>query len=293
MLPLVMPDAKVISGGDFDRLKTSPFGQFVLSMANFDGTQFQNFYGITGFDPRQDLREVMLVSNTTAQTSPGSHQGLVVVRGRFDETKITSAATVKGGVVTSYNGVKVITGPANAATPAPWVAFVSPGLMAIGPQDYVKGAVDRVKSGAVLDPSLASRIQSASSNYHAWVVTTTSPADLAGRLQNPNLKGAMQGDVIQGIEQISAGLRFGANVDVAGDATTRSDRDAVALMDVMRFLIMAGNASQSGLGGALDSLQLTNNGRVVHFAMSLPEQDLERIFRSGRRGARTRPVSTR
>ncbi len=284
LLNLVMPDAKVIMGADFDRLTNSPFGQHALSLMNLEGKEFESFVAMTGFDPRRDLREV-LVASQSVEGNVGAG-GVVLVRGAFDEAKLTALASVNGGTVSSYNGVKLLTGPANPRHAGPTIGYLGGGYLIVGQDAPVKAAIDRQRAAKPLDAALAARIQSAGNQYHAWVVTTTSPAELAGRVRNPNVAGAMKGDLLQAIESMSAGVRFGANVEVGGEANTRSDRDASSLVDVARFLVsMATSNAPPAFGKIAESLQLSSEGTVVRFSASLPEAEFEQLIRPRRRGA--------
>src|SRR3954470_22219671 len=83
LLKLVMPDAKVVSGINVDRVKAAPFGQFFLSQLPADAG-FDQFVALTGFDPRRDVHEILMAS-------PGDPQrktGLLLVRGNFDATRV-------------------------------------------------------------------------------------------------------------------------------------------------------------------------------------------------------------
>jgi hypothetical protein len=282
MLNLVMPDAKVIMGADVDRLTNSPFGQHILSLMKLEGKEFESFVAMTGFDPRRDLREV-LVASQSVEGNMGS-DSVAIVRGAFDEAKLTALATVNGGVVSSYNGVKLLTGPPKPGHAGPTGGYLGGGYLVVGQDAPVKAAIDRQRAAKPLDAALAARIQASSGQYHAWVVTTASPSELAGRVRNPNMAGAMKGDLLQAIESISAGVRFGANVEVGGEANTRSDRDATALIDVMRFLVsMATSNAPPAFGKIAESLQLTSEGATVRFSASIPEADFEKLFQPRRR----------
>jgi hypothetical protein len=286
MLNLVSPDAKVIAGADVDRVKNTLFGQFLLSQMPTGDPGFQKFLDATGFDPRTDLREI-LVASPSAEKSP---HGLVAVRGTFDEAKIASLAVLgAGGTVSSYQGVKVITGNANGSG---MVALLGNGILLAGSADTVKGAIDRQRAGAKLAPDLAARVLSAGSSYDAWFVTAGSPAALARTVPDRQVGGAMQGNVVQAIEHLTGGLRFGTNVELAAEAVTRSDRDATALADVVRFLasMAASNHDpKSGFAQMLESLQLSAEGRTVRLTVSASEQEVEKLIRP-QRNQRTKKV---
>ena len=288
LLNLVMPDAKVVAGADVDRVKNSPFGQHLLKQMQDDDRDFQDFFALTGFDPRTDLREILAATDSTDKSS----RGIVAARGTFDETKLSAAASVKGGLITTYQGIKLLTPPAGTGHGDGAVAFLGNGFVLAGPSASVKAAIDRQSAGLKISPDLAARIQSASSSYDAWVVTTASPANL-GRIPAPAaLDGAMQGNLVQAIDYISGGVRFGANVELAGEAVTRTEKDAGALADVVRFLasMAASNRDpKSSFAQMVDSLQLTAEGRTVRFTISAPEQEIEKLI-APRRNRSTKKI---
>src|SRR5215469_11437196 len=79
LLSLMMPDAKVLAGVNVAQAKSSPFGQYVLSQISANDPGLQELITLTGFDPRQDLTEVLVASNGAA----GSHTGLAAAKGNF------------------------------------------------------------------------------------------------------------------------------------------------------------------------------------------------------------------
>ena len=277
MLNLLMPDAKVVSGVDVERTRNSPFGQYFLNQMGARESGLEKFKEMTGLDPRKDVYEIVVASSDSgASLQTGGAGSVVIVRGAFDPSKLMQLASAHG-TVTSYNGTQVI--EADSA----WVGLLG-NLLVAGPQPGVKSAIDRFRSAKKADAVLVSRIQAASSRHDAWFLTTVSPGALAGNLSsNPNIKGAMSGDLVQGIENISAGVKFGANVIVSGEAMARSNQDATALVDVMRFFasMAQSNGGKSGAMGMLDAVQMTADGRTVKFSLTTPEQEFEKLFVPG------------
>jgi hypothetical protein len=112
----------------------------------------------------------------------------------------------------------------------------------------------------------------------AWIVTTTSLSDLGVNADGKNK--VMPGNLnIQGINQVSAGVRFGVSLDISGEAYARSDADAKALADVFRFVgamirLHAPN-DQQALQIA-DSLKVDVRGITVSFSLTIPESVLDR-----------------
>src|SRR5439155_17329421 len=105
LLQLVMPDAKVLSGIDVDRVKAAPFGQFFLSQLPIDAG-FDQFVALTGFDPRRDVHEVLMAS----PGDPQRKSGLLLVRGRFDSQRILALLKADGKIPETYHGIGIFSG---------------------------------------------------------------------------------------------------------------------------------------------------------------------------------------
>src|SRR5258708_2724213 len=87
LLNMVMPDARVIAGIDIERARSTSLGKKMIASMNFNEGDMAKFSTATGFDPRRDLREVIFAST---DVNGSKNNGLMVVRGVFDLTKINS-----------------------------------------------------------------------------------------------------------------------------------------------------------------------------------------------------------
>src|SRR5215472_6743239 len=83
LLNMVMDDAKVMAGVNIEQAKTTPFGQYVLSQLPAQDKHLDEVITLTGFDPRRDVRELLLAS-----PSSDSKSGIALARGIFDIAKI-------------------------------------------------------------------------------------------------------------------------------------------------------------------------------------------------------------
>jgi hypothetical protein len=85
---------------------------------------------------------------------------------------------------------------------------------------------------------------------------------------------------------------FGSSLQITVDAIARSDKDASALADVLRFggslLQMKGPSDPHSalLASALNQMVVSAAGQSVHLSLSLPETTLEQL-------AETRPQRRR
>lgn len=276
LIGLLMPDAKVVAGINVEQAKNSPFGQYLLTRTPGPDQGFQKLTALTGFDPRRDLQEVLMAS----RGEPGQHTGLVVARGTFDSARIFGAARLNGQVTTLYNGVEMVSGKNSDDHHA--VAFLN-GVIAIAGDDVsVRAAIDRRNTPSILDPALAAKISALSATQDAWTVSIVPVSALGQNVPNANLNGMLQGDLLKSIQQASAGVKFGAVVQFSGEAVARSDKDATALVDVVRFLagMVQTNAPSSAdatVASLVQSLDVKADGATVTVGLGVPEAMLEKL----------------
>jgi len=283
LITLVPDTANVIGGIHVDKTTASPFGAYILSQLNDSDQDFRNMISATGFDPRRDLRELVFASVGQAKGP-----GLVLAHGVFNGPQILAAVKAKGGgTVTSYQGIDILEHSQGNRTRA--LAFSDGSLAMAGDSALVRAAIDRRDTAT--QGSLAAKATVASGNYDAWIVTNGAynPAltAAAGSAKRPGLPG-VAGPALQSIVETSGGLTFGSLVQFNGEALTRSEKDAQALVDVARFVTSLiqlngpGNAEFQKLQPVLDSLVVKANGSTVQFSASINETDLESLIKTSR-----------
>lgn len=279
LLNLIMPDARTVAGVDVERARNSAFGQFVLSQMIHQNADLDRFSLASGFDPRRDVREILIASTAVDQ---GHDKGLVLARGAFDVPRLIAAMKAEHATAERYMGVDLLVGSGHDHGA---VAFLDSTTAVAGQIDNVKAVIQRRRAGGALDPRIAQKIQQVSARHDLWVSTTVPVSTLAGHVPDPNLGGALKGDVLKGIEQASGGLRFGAaNVEVSGEAVARSDKDATALADVLRFLasmvqMNRDNKNAGELAKVLDTMDVRTEANVLKFSLSIPEDQIERMVK--------------
>jgi hypothetical protein len=274
LLNLLPPQAPMIFGVQVEQSRYSPFGQFLLAQAEKQNGDLKEFIAVTGFDPRRDVTEMV-----GAAQGPGKG-GLVCVRGRFDIPRILAAVQAKHKAGESYRGVTVLLGRGHRPGA---LAFLDSTLAVAGDAASVKAAIDRWRDGGAIPPQTAAQVSEAALRYDAWLVTSASPAELAGRIPDDTVKGTMQGDLIRAIERMSGGIKFGADVTIAGESVLKTDKDAAALADVLRFLVslaqLQGNAeARARLGDYARQMQLAAEGNRVKVTLVIPEAEFEKLI---------------
>ena len=288
LLKLVMPDAKVVSGIDIDKVMLTPFGQFFLNQLPAPDNGFQEFIAATGFDPRRDIHEILMAS----PGDPGKKTGLLLVRGDFDAARILSLFTSMGKTPEMYQGVAILSGgsPKKGHAISEAFAFLDKSIAIAGDLDSVRGAIGRRNTAdGALDAGLSGKIGTASATQDAWVVSIVPISSFANVVPNKNVSGALQGDLIKGIQQSSGGVKFGSTIEISGELTARTDQDATSLADVVRFFMNMAQMNSNGhaeLGALLKTLTVNTEANAVKVSLAIPEIEMEMLFKMAHQAPR-------
>src|SRR5579883_905101 len=127
LLNLVGPDVQFIAGLQVDQAKGSPLGQYLLKQLPGNDANVDKFIQEAGFDPRKDLREFIVASNSS------SRAGLAIVRGTFDIAKISTLAQKQQAQISRYQGYDLIQGKDGNV-----VAFAENTIAIMGQSEMVK-----------------------------------------------------------------------------------------------------------------------------------------------------------
>jgi hypothetical protein len=281
LLNMAPSDAQMFAGINVEQAKTSPFGQFLL--ANIPtSTEFQDFIHSTGFDPRTDLREVLVVTSG----APGmgvekkSHSGLVMAKGTFNIPQILAAAAKDGkATVTSYAGVQLVTISGGNESQA--LGLIDAATVVAGGSAEVKTALDQRTRANAIPADVMARINQLSTTEDAWSVSTAN----FGALPIPGSDDKAGSAVLKSIQQASGGVKFGTVVQLDAQAVTGSTQDATSLGDVVRLLaqMVQMHSSKDSVPGQitdlLKSLVVSVDQNILKVTLSLPEDQLETLFK--------------
>lgn len=282
LLNLVPQGTQVLAGFQIDQGKASALGQYLLQRAGAEEPQFQKFMDATGFDPRRDLQEVLVA--TPGPATAGKHSVIVLARGTFDIAHLKQGLLSKGGHVENYQGVDLLTG---SGTDAGSVALLDSTLAVAGDRELVKSVVANRRAPSTIDAQLVQKADKLSQDNQAWFASLVPGSALPQRRQ-PGQNHQINTAAIQSILQSSGGIRLNNDsVDVAFDAVTRSEKDAQALCDVVRFFASMVQMQRTNQGPvallapSLDQMELTATGDKMHLSLSVPEKVVEQILNQG------------
>lgn len=283
LLRLVMPGAKAIAGLQVDQAKQTPFGRYILNQMQPDDPGFLKFVADTHFDPRRDLTELVIASAAEADIT--SHW-LVLARGAFNPSIIKQSAIAGGGVATPFQGFELLGAPANTHNPGDSViAFLDTTTAAMGDPDSVKAAIVRYRASTTPAPAILEKARTLGAKYDFWFSTLAPLSEFALIVPGANLGQAMKSNLFQSVNQATGGFKFGVNVTFGLEAVTKTDKDAAALADVVRFvgdMIQSDPAGKNAAATLADSMTLTNSGNVMNLQFTVPEAQIEKMFNAPR-----------
>jgi hypothetical protein len=291
LLSMVMPDAKLLAGMNVGSTFASPFGQFLIAKIPTLGEQALTFAAATGFNPLQDMSEV-LAATTGDVSRPG---GLLLVRGKFNPEKIRAAvaATLSNTQVQSYAGTTLLSGTNPKTNTKQTLAFIGNSIAVSGDLADVEAALDRNSAahGAAhaasiaIDPALLAQVNQLSSAEDEWLVSSGSVASqLSGNTVAPGGPAAQVLPLMKNIQSFAGGLKFGTNVQLTGQALTTDTQNATALAAVLKLGVtfastLAGNNAQlKDLAELLQSLQVTLSDSTVSVSLAIPETEVEDLL---------------
>ncbi|MFN0106751.1 MAG: hypothetical protein ACKV2U_32240 [Bryobacteraceae bacterium] len=295
LLNLVMPEARMVAGMDVERARDSFLGRKLMEQLDTKDGEFAKFVAMTGFDPRRDLREVILATPDANTKNPPA---LILVRGVFDTGRINGFLKV-AGIVPAENlgGIDFYMKP--EAKEDMGFAIIDGTLALAGNKEVVRAALKRrAGAGPALTAATYSKVQSLSRANDIWMVTSIPVAEfsqaLPGGKEGPS--GMMGGDAFKGIEQAAMGIRFGAELmELTAETISRTEKDATSIADVVRFLSTMVQMNREkpevkAFADALDAMKLTTDAKTTTLTVSLPMAEMEKMFKMNAKSAPVKKI---
>ena len=270
LLNLVMPDARVLVGVNVERILSSQIGKEISSQIQGRVPELQQILQKTGFDPTKDLQELLIAATGKGQNGPA----LFLVRGSFDAAKVSAAAASTGRTPQTYEGVQIMDNPSESKGA---FAFLDGTIAVGGDLDQVKAAIRRQKHHTALNADLASRAASMSDRYDIWVLSTAPLNEMLPAGSNPQMKQAS--DLGKSIQQVSGGVKFSADLELAAELMTHNDQEAAQLRDTLGFFIgLAAASKQNPSGIDPKALKLTADAKTVRISVLLTGEQLKKAY---------------
>jgi hypothetical protein len=296
-------NATLVAFADVHEVMTSEVRQKVQSGLPFHGQGQRSFEDQTGINIETDIDRVVFGLTPLLETGQqGVPSGLVVARGRFNAVKIESFMRDRGARVEEYKGKRIVTAdhphvpsvpdssqPQQQAAPSRAsesvsIAFIEPGLMAVGQSALVRRSIDLKDGGdsVVANEEVMNRVHALSPG-NVWAVGRFDALTSQARLPT----GVM--GQLPAINWFSVSGQVDSGLAGTLQAETRDEESANGLRDVVRgFVALAKmqTGSQPELQPLLQTLQLGGSGKMVRLSFDLSPQLLDLLARSARKPSR-------
>jgi hypothetical protein len=268
-LAYVPADASVVAYANVRDIMSSEFRQ-KLRQAMPTGEGRDEFLEETGIDLERDVTSVLAAfSGVGADMKNPENNGILLVRGVFNQGQIQVSATQRGAKMTEYKGKQVI------SMDDAGVAFLEGGLVAIGKRGAVERAIDAHSGANVTTNAEVMRlIGDVDPNANAWAV---------GKMDDMQKVANLPAEVKS---QMPAVQWFSVTGHVNGgvSGTLRAEASDDKSAENLRAVINGGLAlarMQMGRDAKLDaiinSLQMTGTGKTVGLSFNLPSDVIDML----------------
>ena len=272
-LRYVPPDAAVIAYADVGAIMNSELRLRIKEALPMQQQGQEEFYKETGIDIERDIQYVV------AAVTPGTHSALLVARGNFNPTVLENLAVQHGGVVETYREKQLVS-KANDSTDGPrggTLAFLEPGLVAIGDTDTIKRAIDAqlTATSIIGNDEMMTFVRDIEAGNNAWAVgrfdVLTAHAKLPEQIarQIPPVKWFAAAGHING--GVSGMVRVEANDDEAAELFRRQVNGALAFGEMV-------GRSDPRASAVLKTVQMSGSGKTVQLSFTVPGELLQMVL---------------
>jgi hypothetical protein len=285
-LAYVPADAQAVAFANVHDIMASEFRQRLRQVLP-TGEEKDKLKAETGIDIEQDIDTVVAGFSGSKMDQSSA---VVMVRGRFNDGQITALLTQHGAQAEDYGGKRMLVAPqremaaGQEATPeAPAktgftgaLAFLEPGLLALGDTAAVKRAIDAgaTREDVTKNADLMQFVADVDRNSNAWVVGTLAAVSQSGKLP-PQVQ-----DSVSAVKMFALSAHVNNGVKGTLQAVARDDQSAENLRDVVRGGLAAARmmtSQDTKMTDMLNSLQLTGSGTTVTLSFTVPADLLDML----------------
>ena len=283
-LAYIPSDATAVAYADVRSIMDSEFRQRLKEVLP-SGTERDKLHAEIGVDIERDVDTVVA---GLAGSDPAAKGAVVLVRGRFNNNLIESTALQHGATVEEYKGKRLLvmtvlhhpsmperdTSAVPQTSTGGGVAFLEPGLLALGETAAIKRAIDIAASGENVTKSaeLMKFVSEMDSRSSAWVV-----GRFDAMTQNAGVPQELK-SYLPPVQWFAANAHIDGGIRGMVRAEARDDQAGEQLRDVVRGAL-AGAQLFAGQNPQLEtmvkSLQVSGAGKDMTVSFTLPKEMLD------------------
>lgn len=240
-----------------------------------------------GIDVERDIDSVVL---GLGPAGPGVGGPVALVRGRFNQAQIEAAALQHGATAEDYRGTHLLTalsaGPGAAGGRTGGIAFLEPGLLAMGEAEAVRHAIDAaVTHDTVTNNAEVMRfVADVSTSGDAWVVgkfDAVSRQDGVPDAVKGQLSNVQWFALSAGVDRaLTCRLRAEAKDAQSGENMRAVVNGAIAVAKMMA-------SKDARFDGMFNTLQASGTGSELEMSFTVPAELLDVVGRQGSPAAGT------
>ena len=286
--------SKVVAFANVREIMDSELHQKLRDLAPRNDNGLSRFEDETGVDVTRDVDYVLAAiggeasGGTTPQGEP-----LIVARGRFDTVRIEGLVRSKGGTVQDYRGVRLLSvvetngGPDNMRGA---LAFVEPGLIAMGADAAVRRAIDAQKGDVPNASSNADivRLVKTAGDGNAWVVAKFDALSSGGQIPPEVLQRLPAINWLTVTGHVNGGLRAAVRAEARDDAAATNLREVLQGILALAKLQVGQNNEFAAL---TNSIELGGDGNTVSLGLSVPMELVDKLIALRAAAAALQPPS--
>jgi hypothetical protein len=272
----ISSDVSAVAFADVREIMDSPFSHRVREIMP-TGADKNRLLEETGIDIERDIDTV--VAGLTSSEAQGA---LVVMRGRFDQSRIEALAMQHGARAEQYGGRAMLVGVSQAHGTAegeptdyvPSLAFLEGDLLAIGDASALRKSIDVAAGGqdVASNADMMRFISTVQGSGNAWLVGR------AGQMTNQPQIPELVRSQLQDIEWLSVSADMDRDLRGLVRAEARDEAGGQQLRTLLAGTIAAARIfgeQDVRLAAALNSMQVAGTGRNVELSFEVSAGLLE------------------
>jgi hypothetical protein len=268
-LAYVPADTRAVAFADVRQVMDSEVRQRLMQFEQRTTEGADRFAQETGIDIRTDVDRV--VAAMAVEGDGNEQRPLVLVRGRFDNSRIESLIRQHGGAVAEHQGIRLLTHPEGNMA----LGFVEPGLVAVGTANAVRRAIDtKVSGSAVTGNAELMRLVRDIDDGNAWAVARFDALTGSQRLPEELAKQLPAITWLAATGTINSGVQGVVRAEARDEASAQNLRDVVQGFVALARLQAGQRAEFADL---MNSFQLGGQGNTVSLGFAIPSEVVDMI----------------
>jgi hypothetical protein len=261
-------DLGVVGYADVRAVMNSEFRQRVKQMLP-TGEEIDRLKTEIGIDVEHDIDSVVAGFSTAG---PDQHGAIALLRGRFNDGQIETVATQHGAVAETYRGKRLVLTQGNERG---GVAFLEPGLIALGEATTLKKAIDAqaTRTGIEKNVELMQRVNEIQVGHRAWLV---GKVDSLPHAELP----AHVKDSVSAVQWFAVGANVNGALNGTVRAVARDDAAAQNLREMATGSIAAAKlfaGQDPKLQSLANSIQISGVGNSVSVSFTVSPELLDML----------------